>query len=78
MHAQNLTRNNQFDTAIQECELALSIENPIECESTLSIENPIDPIKDDDIKRVKTELRELIATAKMSKLKKLVKNKSIT
>ncbi|KAL0010207.1 hypothetical protein SO802_005315 [Lithocarpus litseifolius] len=50
-HAQNLTYNNQFDTAIQECELALPIENPIKCESALSVENPIDPIKDDDIKR---------------------------
>lgn len=43
----------------------------------MSIENPIDPIKDDDIKRVKTELRELIVTAKMNKFKKLVENKSI-
>lgn len=43
----------------------------------LSIENPIDPIKDDDIKRVKTELRELIVTAMMNKFKKLVQNKSI-
>ena len=65
MHAQNLACNNQFDAAIQECE------------SALSIENPIDPIKDDDIKRVKTELRELIATAKMNKFKKLVEIKSI-
>nr|POF01683.1 hypothetical protein CFP56_77764 [Quercus suber] len=65
MHAQNLACNDQFNTAIQKCEL------------TLSIENPINPIKDDDIKRVKTELRELIATAKMNKFKKLIENKSI-
>uniref|UniRef100_A0A7N2LMK6 C2H2-type domain-containing protein n=1 Tax=Quercus lobata TaxID=97700 RepID=A0A7N2LMK6_QUELO len=75
-----LLTNEQYDSAIQECESALSIKNPLDpMQDNLGIVQytPIDSTLESRVGKVRTKLRELIAKAKKYKFKKLVEDNSL-
>nr|POF06610.1 hypothetical protein CFP56_17340 [Quercus suber] len=75
-----LLTNEQYDSAIQECESALSIKNPLDpMQDNLGIVQytPLESTPESRVGKVRTKLRELIAKAKKHKFKKLVEDDSL-
>ena len=75
-----LLTNEQYDSAIQECESALSIKNPLDpMQDNLGIVQytPLESTPESRVGKVRTKLRELIAKAKKYKFKKLVEDNSL-
>ncbi|KAL0010204.1 hypothetical protein SO802_005312 [Lithocarpus litseifolius] len=80
LHAVVLLTNEQYESAIQECESALSIKNPLDpMQDDLGIVQytPLESTLESRVGKVRTKLRELIAKAKKYKFKKLVEDNSL-